>query len=76
MDKTVSNFNTRLRTIKLRELAVGMIISLILASIMLSIFPEINENDDLFFIVLLSFVLLFFIWELRGTTGLSNNFKD
>ena len=48
---------------------------LILASIMLSIFPEINENDDLFFIVLLSFVLLFFIWELRGTTGLSNNFK-
>lgn len=75
MDKTVSNFNTRLRTIKLRELAVGMIISLILASIMLPIFPEINENDDLFFIVLLSFVLLFFIWELRGTTGLSNNFK-
>ena len=57
MDKTVSNFNTRLRTIKLRELAVVMIISLILASIMLSIFPEINENDDLFFIVLLSFVL-------------------
>ena len=75
MDKSVSNFNTRLRTIKLRELAVGLVVSLILATIMLSI-PEIYDNDDLFFIVLLSFVLIFFIWALRGTTGISNNFKN
>ena len=76
MDKSVTNFNTRLRTIKLRELFIGIIISLILTTIMMGIFPEIYDNDDLFFIVLLSFVLLFFIWELRGTKGLSNNFKN
>lgn len=76
MDKSVTNFNTRLRTIKLRELFVGIIISAILTGVIMGIFPEVYDNDDLFFIVLLSFVLLFFIWELRGTTGLSKNFKN
>lgn len=75
MDKSVTDFNIRLRTIKLRELAVGLVISLILAGILMGIFPVFEENDDLFFIVLLSCVLLFFIWALRGTTGLSKNFE-
>lgn len=75
MDKSVTNFNICLRTIRLRELFVGIIISFILAAILMIIFPEIYDNDDLFFIVLLSCVLLFFIWALRGTTGLSDNFK-
>lgn len=76
MDKSVTNFNIRLRTIRLRELAVGIIISLILSFILMFIFPELFDNDDVFFIVLLSFVLLFFIWSLRGTTGLSKNFEN
>ena len=76
MDKSVASFNIRLRTIKLRELFVGIIISAILTGVVIGIFPEVYENDDLFFIMLLSFVLLFFVWELRGTTGLSNNFKN
>ena len=76
MDKSVTDFNVRLRTIKLRELVVGIIISLILMIVSMAAFPEIYDNDDLFFIVLLSLVLLFFVWELRGTTGLSRNFKN
>lgn len=76
MDKSVTNFNIRLRTIRLRELIVGIIISVILALVLMIIFPELYDNDDLFFIVLLSFVLLFFIWALRGTTGLSKNFEN
>ncbi|MBQ2653893.1 MAG: CPBP family intramembrane metalloprotease [Methanobrevibacter sp.] len=76
MDKSVTNFNTRLRTIKLRELFVGAIISFILTFIMMEIFPVVYDNDDLYFIVLLTWILLFFIWELRGTTGITNNFKN
>lgn len=75
MDKSVISFNIRLRTIKIRELLIGIIISAILTGLSIGIFPEIYENDNLLFIVLLTFVLLFFIWELRGTTGLSNNFR-
>ncbi len=75
MDKSVTNFNVRLRTIKLRELIVGIILSLILTAILMGIFPVIYDNDDLFFIVLLTCVLLFFAWALKGTTGLSNNFR-
>ena len=76
MDKQVKDFNIRLRTIKLRELAVGIIISIILTGVLMAIFPIIEENDDLMFIVLLSCVLLFFIWELRGTTGIARNFEN
>ena len=76
MDKQVKDFNIRLRTIKLRELAVGIIISIIITGVLMGIFPIIEENDDLMFIVLLSCVLLFFIWELRGTTGITRNFEN
>lgn len=76
MDKNVTNFNVRLRTIRLTELAVGIILSIILTGISITIFPEIFDNDDLFFIVLLSFVLLFFAWALKGTTGLFKNIEN
>ena len=76
MDKQVKDFNIRLRTIKIRDLLVGIIISIILSGIVLSIFPIFYENDDLFFILLLSLLLLFFVWCLNGTTGLSENFEN
>lgn len=76
MDKSVTDFNVRLRTIKLREAVVGIVVSVIITAILMEIFPQISENDDLLFIVLLSCVLLFFIWYLRGTNGLSKNFKN
>ncbi len=75
MDFSVKDFNVRLRTIKIRELAIGLIIALILSFIAMIIFPEIYDSDDLFFIVLVSFVLLFFVWALRGTGGLGENFS-
>lgn len=76
MDKSVADFNIRLRTIKIRELAVGIVISLIVSLILMTIFPEIYDNDDLFFIIFISLILVFFIWALRGTTGLSKNFEN
>ena len=75
MDKSVTDFNVRLRTIKIRELVLGIIISLIITGILMVVFPEISENDDLMFIIMLTFVLLFFAWCLRDTNGLGNNFN-
>ena len=76
MDQSVKDFNIRLRTIKLRELAVGIIISIILTAVLAIIFPIIWENDDVFFIVILSFILVFYIWALRNSEGLSKNFEE
>lgn len=76
MDKSVTDFNVRLRTIRLRELFAGIIVSIIFISIILLVFPQIGENDDLFFMAFLSCILVFFIWSLRGTTGLSRNFEN
>ena len=76
MDKGVRDFNIRLRTIKLRELVVGIIISVILIVILMAIFPIIEEDNDLFFIIFLSLILIFFIWALRDTKGLSKNFEN
>ena len=75
MDKSITEFNVRLRTIKIRELVLGIIVSIILTGIVMIPFPVIYENDDLMFIVLLTFVLIFFAWCLRGTKGLGNNFN-
>lgn len=76
MDKNVKDFNIRLRTIRIRELLVAIVISFLISGALMEVFPIIDENSDLFFIVLLTCILLFFIWELRGTTGLSKNFKN
>ena len=76
MDRDITDFNIRLRTIKIRELALCIIISIIIVGVLCAIFPIIYENDDLFFITLLSLVLIFFIWALKGTTGLSKNFEN
>ena len=75
MDKDVSDFNVRLRTIKIRELVLGIILSILITGALMIPFPIIYENDDLMFIVLLFFVLMFFAWCLRGTTGLSKDFN-
>ncbi|MDO5860200.1 CPBP family intramembrane glutamic endopeptidase [Methanobrevibacter sp.] len=76
MDKQVKNFNTRLRTIKLRELIIGVLIALILTGVLMVIFPIIETNDDLLMIVFLILILIFFIWCLKGTEGLSANLEN
>ena len=76
MDRSITDFNIRLRTIKIRELAAGIVISFIIAVILMLIFPIVGENDDLTFILLLSLLLVFFIWALKDTTGLGKNFEN
>ena len=75
MDRQVRDFNVRLRTIRIRELIVGIIISIILSGVVVAIFPGFYDNDDLLFILLLSFMLFFFAWCLRDTVGLSEDFE-
>ncbi|MBQ9161598.1 MAG: CPBP family intramembrane metalloprotease [Methanobrevibacter sp.] len=76
MDRSVANFNTRLRTIRIRDLLVGLIVSFILLIVLMGIFPEIWESDDLFFIIYVGLILLFFAWALKGTRGLNSDFQD
>lgn len=76
MDRSVSNFNVRLRTIRIRDLIIGLILACIASGILMTIFPIIYDSDDLFFIVFVTLLLIFFIWALNGTSGLSQNFSD
>jgi flagellar biosynthesis component FlhA len=76
MDKSVTDFNVRLRTIRLRELIVAIIVAIIISGLIMVPFPELYEDDNLLFIVLLSLVLLFFAWCLRGTHGLDQNVRN
>lgn len=76
MDKSVLDFNVRLRTIRIRDLIIGVIVTIIISAILMVIFPEIADSDDLFFITFLSVGLLLFIWALRGTTGFKKNIEN
>jgi hypothetical protein len=76
MDKSIANFNTRLRTIKIRELIVGLIAAGIISGILMIIFPVIDESDELFMLVFLLAILAFFVYALKGTTGLGKNFQN
>jgi hypothetical protein len=75
MDRKVHDFNVRLRTITIVDLAVGIIIAVILSIILSEIFPIINESYDLVFIVFLLIGVLLFLWALRGSTGLDRNIE-
>lgn len=76
MDKSITDFNIRLRTIKLRELIIGLIIAAVMIGIISVIFPEVYDNDDLFMLIFLLIIVLFFIYAFRGSKGLENNFKN
>ena len=75
MDFDVADFNVRLRTIRIREVVLAIAIAFILTIVVALIFPPLMDNEDLLMIPLLIFILLFFVWALRGTHGLSNNFS-
>lgn len=76
MDRSIIDFNVRLRTIRIRELAIGIILTFILSGILMIIFPVIDESDDLFFIVVALIGVLLFLWALKGTTGLDKNIEN
>ena len=75
MDFNVTDFNVRLRTIRLREAILAIAIGFVLNVVLILIFPSLGESDNLMIMPLLCFVLLFFIWALRGTHGLSDDFS-
>lgn len=76
MDFQVTNFNTRLRTIKIRELIGGIIIAFIISAIIGAIFPIVFEDDNIFMSVLLTIGIILFIIALHGTRGFSKDIKD
>ena len=76
MDKSVIEFNVRLRTIRIRDLIIGIIITVIISTIVTGIFPVIDSDDNLFMILFLLIAVLLFAYALRGTRGLENNFED
>ena len=73
MDFNITNFNERLKSIKLRELIVAGIAAIILGVILSEIFPAIYDSDDLYFVVITILILVFFIYALKGTYGLKTN---
>lgn len=75
MDFDVTDFNVRLRTIKIRELVLACVIAFALTVVLAIIFPELAENEDLLIMPCLFFILIFFAWALRGTHGLGNDFS-
>ena len=75
MDFNVKNFNVRLRTIKLRELIIAIILAFIISGIISAILPIPDETGDIYFIILVSLVILFFAFALNGTKGLNENFS-
>ena len=75
MDFDVSDFNVRLRTIRLRELALAIVVAFVIAVAIAMSFPVMENDENLIVIPLLILVLLFFVWALRGTHGLKNNFS-
>lgn len=75
MDKSLIDFNVRLRTIRIRELIIGIILTFIITGVIMAIFP-VFDDGELFMILFMLIVLLLFIWALRGTRGLERNFDE
>ena len=76
MDKNVKDFNVRLRTIKIRELIIILILTAILSIVLSEIFPTLAEYEDLFYIIMILILTLIFVFLLRDTRGLDRNFEN
>lgn len=76
MNFDTPNFNERLKTIKFRELMIVCIFALILTAILGEIFPIVNDSEDLWYDLVTSIILLFFIYALKNTYGLTSNIKN
>ena len=76
MDKQVTDFNTRLRTIRMRELIAALIIITIFGIVIAATFPIFDENYDILSISIFTLVFLFFVWCLKGTHGLDKDFEN
>ena len=75
MDFNVTDFNVRLRTIRLRELILALVLSFIATMIIVIAIPPIGEDENIATFIFLLFIFAFFLWSLRGTHGLGNDFS-
>lgn len=76
MDFQVTNFNTRLRTIRIRELIVGIILAVILTVIIGVIFPVMFDDENIFMSVFLTIGVILFGIALHGTRGFGKDIRD
>ena len=76
MDRSVADFNVRLRTIRIRDLIIGILIAGIITGSLLLIFPFDDESGDIFLTIFLFIGVLLFSYALMGTTGLEKNLKN
>ena len=76
MDRSVADFNVRLRTIRIRDLIIGILIAGIITGSLLLIFPVDDESGDIFLTIFLFIGVLLFSYALMGTTGLEKNLKN
>lgn len=75
MDFSVSDFNVRLRTIRLREFAIAFIVALFITFVLNDLFPIMNVYDDLIVVSLVLCLLIFFVWALRNTDGFKRDIQ-
>lgn len=76
MDLSVTDFNVRLRTIRLRELILAAIIAFVVAMVIAVFLPMFEGFDEAVFAIFMILLILFFAWALRGTHGLKDNFSQ
>ena len=76
MDKNVKDFNVRLRTIKIKELIIIIVLTAILSIVLGEVFPTLAESEDLFYIIMVLILTLIFVFLLKDTQGLDRNFEE
>ena len=76
MDLSVTDFNVRLRTIRLREVILAAIIAFNVAMVIVVFLPMFEGFEEYVFAIFMVLLILFFAWALRGTHGLKDNFSQ
>lgn len=76
MDFSVTNFNLRLRSIRLGELILAIIMASFISIILATFIPIYAVYDDLFVLTMHILLLIFFLFALRGTYGFKDNVRD
>ena len=74
MDFSVKDFNVRLRTIRLRELIIAVVISFFLTGFVENYFNV--SSGELEYILFFCFMMVFFLIATYGTTGFDKDFDD
>ena len=74
MDFSVKDFNVRLRTIRLRELIIAVVISFLLTGFVENYFNV--SSGELEYILFFCFMMVFFLIATYGTTGFDKDIDD